>query len=58
MKIRRYKKKTFKTTEQKIIERSKLKNLFNKNNNQENWYKYKIQQNHCVNLLYKTRKQY
>ena len=40
------------------MERSKLKNLFNKNKNQENWCKYKIQQNHCVNLLNKTKKQY
>ena len=35
---------------------SRLKNLFNKNRNQENWCKYKIQCNYFVNLLYKTKK--
>ena len=37
------------------MKRSKLKNLFNKNKNQENWCKYKTQRNYCVNLLCKTK---
>lgn len=40
------------------MKRSELKNLFNKNINQKNWCKHKIQQNYCVNFLYKTTKQY
>ena len=38
------------------MKRSKLKNLFNKNKNQENWCKYETQRNYCVNLLCKTKK--
>ena len=34
-----------------IINRSKLKNNFNKNRNHENWCKYKTQRNYCVILL-------
>ena len=40
------------------MKRYKLRNLFNKNKNEENWCQYKIQRHYCVNLLYKTRKQY
>ena len=40
------------------MKRSKLKNLFNKNKNQENWCKYKTERNYRVNLLCKTKKQY
>ena len=60
MKILRYNNKTFITKElrKKIMKRSKLKNLFNKNKNQENWCKYKTQRNCRVNLLCKTKKQY
>ena len=29
----------------------KLRNIFNKNENFENWCKYKFQRNHCPNLL-------
>ena len=34
-----------------IMVRSKLRNIFNKNQNYENWCKYKCQRNHCPNLL-------
>ena len=35
-----------------------MKNLFNKQRTHKNWVNYKIQQNHCVNLLRKTKKNY
>ena len=56
----RYNNKTFITEElrKEIMKRPKLKNLFNKNKNQQNWDKYKIQWNYCVHLLYETKKQY
>ena len=59
-KILRYNNKTFITKEliKEIMKRSKLKNLFNENKNQENWCKYKTQRNDCVNLFCKTKKQY
>ena len=59
-KILRFDNKTFITKElrKKIMKRSKLNNLFNKNKNQENWCKYKTQRNYYVNLLCKTKKQY
>ena len=37
---------------------SKLKYIFNKNKTHFNWQKYKHQQNFCLNLLRKTKKQY
>ena len=37
-----------------IMKRPRLKNSFNKPKTYENWVNYKIQQNHCVNLLRKT----
>ena len=40
------------------MKKSKLKNVFNENKNQENWCKYTIQRNYGVNLLYETKKQY
>ena len=40
------------------MKRPKLKNLFNKNKNQQNLDKYKIQRNYCIHLLYETKKQY
>ena len=36
--------------------RSRLRNIFNKNRNNKNWYKYKRQHNLCLNLLRKTKK--
>ena len=59
-KILRYNNKTFTTKELRIeiMKRSKLKNIFNKNKNQESWCKYKTQRNYCVKLLHKTKKQY
>ena len=36
--------------------RSKLRNIFNKNRNNENWYKYKRQHNLCLNLFTKYKK--
>ena len=38
--------------------RSKLRNIFNKNRNYENWCKYKRQRNLCLNLLRKTKKSF
>ena len=57
-KILRYNHKTFitKGLRKEIMKRSKLKNLLNKNKNQENWCKYKTQRNYRVNLLCKTKK--
>ena len=45
--------KTFitKKLRKEIQKRSKLKNLFNKNKNQESCCKYKNQHNYCVKLL-------
>ena len=42
----------------KTMKRLKLKNNFNNNRNHENWCRYKIQRNYCVNLLRKSKKQY
>ena len=38
--------------------RSKLRNIFNKNRNYENWCKYKRQRNLCLNLSRKTKKSF
>ena len=38
--------------------RSKLRNIFNKNRNCENWCKYKRQRNLCLNFLQKTKKSF
>ena len=38
-----------------IMVQSKLRNIFNKNRNYENWCKYKRQRNLCLNLLRKTK---
>ena len=41
-----------------IMVRSKLRNIFNKNRNYENWCKYKCQRNLCLNLSRKTKKSF
>ena len=41
-----------------ITVRSKLRNIFNKNRNYENWCKYKRQGNLCLNLSRKTKKSF
>ena len=41
-----------------IMVRSKLRNIFNKNRNYENWRKYKRQRNLCLNLSRKTKKSF
>ena len=41
-----------------IMKRSRLKNLFNKQRTHKNRVNYKMQQNHCVNLLRKTKNNY
>ena len=41
-----------------IMVRSKLRNIFNKNRDYENWFKYKRQRNLCLNLLRKTKKSF
>ena len=40
------------------MNRSQLKNRYNKNHNYENWYLYKKQRNFCVSLLRKTKRNY
>ena len=40
------------------MKQSRLKNLFNKKRTHKNWVNCKIQQNHCVNLLRKAKKNY
>ena len=41
-----------------IYERSRLKNIFNKNGSNENWLKYKKQRNKCVSLRKKAIKKH
>ena len=41
-----------------IMVRHKLRNIFNKNRNYENWCKYQCQRNLCLNLLRKTKKSF
>ena len=41
-----------------IMERSKLKNIFNRNPNDINETNYKKQRNYCVNLLRRVKKEY
>ena len=41
-----------------IIERSQLKNSYNKNRNYENRYFYKKQRDFCVSLLRKSKRNY
>ena len=41
-----------------IMVRSKLRNIFNKNRNYENWCQYKLPRNLCLNLSQKTRKSF
>ena len=41
-----------------IMVRSKLRNIFHKNRNYENWCQYKRQCNLCLNLSRKTKKSY
>ena len=55
----RYNNKTFITKEirKEIMKRSKLKDLFNKNKNKENWCYLKIQRNYRIDPLYKIKKQ-
>ena len=47
-----------KALSKEIMHRSKLKNLFNKNPNDENKRLYKRQRNLCVSLLRKVKKNY
>ena len=37
-----------------LMDRSKLKNIYNKYRTEEKWVNYKHQRNFCVNLLHKT----
>ena len=39
-----------------IMVLSKLRSIFNKNRNYENWCKYNCQRNLCLNLLRKNKK--
>ena len=50
----------FKTKDlrKQIMVRSKLRNIFNKNRNYENWCKYKRQRNLCLNLSRKINKSF
>ena len=47
-----------KTLSRAIMKRSRLKNRFLKNPNNENELKYKKQRNYCVNVLNKAKKKY
>ena len=59
-KFRRHNNNPFMTKELRkiIMNRSQLKNRYNKNHNYENWYLYKKQRNFCVSLLRKTKRNY
>ena len=41
-----------------VMHRSKLKNVYNKKKTDVNWANYKKQQNFCVTLLRRTKKEY
>ena len=41
-----------------ILAQSKLRNIFNKNRNSENWCKYMRERNLCLNLSRKTKKSF
>ena len=41
-----------------IMTRSRLKNIYLKGQNEENWVNYKRQRNFCTNLLRKTKQKY
>ena len=41
-----------------IMVQSKLRNIFNKNRNYENWCKNKRQRNLCLNLSQETKKEF
>ena len=41
-----------------IMVQSKLRNIFNKNRNYENWCKYKRPRNLCLKLLQKNKKEF
>ena len=45
-----------KTLRKAIMERSKLRNTFNKKRSSENWQSYKRQRNICSNILKSTKK--
>ena len=47
-----------KNLRKQIMVRSKLRNNYNKNRNDENWCKYKRQRNLCLNLLLKTKQKF
>ena len=40
------------------MHKSKLKNIYNKKKTDVNWANYKKQQNFCVTLLWRTKKEY
>ena len=41
-----------------IMQRSRLKNIYNKTRSPENWYNSKKQRNFCVDILRKTKRSY
>ena len=45
-----------KTLNKSVMDRSRLKNKYLKNNTQENWLAYKKQRNSCVSLFRKEKK--
>ena len=47
-----------KTLSKSFMERSRLKNRYNKFPTEENYTNYKTQRNYCVNLVSKTKKEY
>ena len=44
-----------KTLRKAIMKRSKLKNKFNKERNDKNWFNYKQQRNYCLKLLTESK---
>ena len=47
-----------KTLRKAILNRSKLKNIYNRNLTKDNWVNYRKERNFCVNLLRKTKNEY
>ena len=45
----------FKAFRKAIMARSRLKNIYLKSRNEENWLNYKGQRNFCTNLLRKSK---
>ena len=47
-----------KESRKEIMKRSKLRNKVKRNRNHESWCNFKLQRYYCVDLLWKSKKQY